>query len=332
MSARGRGGAPRGARRAALPASRQLTAAVLLLAILLSACTPFRPTAAAPDVELADVPFFPQQEYHCGPAALATLLGSSGLAVAPDALAPQVYVPARLGSLQVELVAAARRQQRLAIVLPPDVGALHAALAAGYPVLVLQNFGSRRSPLWHYAVVVGGERGAYLLRSGVTRRQRLPARRFLATWERADRWAMVVATPAGEPPPFLSARAWIEAVAAYESAGHAARDAWRATTLRWPREPLGLIGYGTSELSAGRPREAEDLYRQALAVAPDSTVAANNLALLLARRGCAAEAGALLERAAASAAAAPWRSALEDTRREIAALPGDAAADHCGAP
>ena len=61
------------------------------------------PAALAQAVELNQVPFFPQQRYQCGPAALATVLSWSGAAVSPDALVPEIYLPARRGSLQIEL-------------------------------------------------------------------------------------------------------------------------------------------------------------------------------------------------------------------------------------
>ena len=69
-----------------------------------------RPQDLPARLELADVPFFPQVEYQCGPAALATALASSGVAVTPGDLVSQVYIPARKGSLQIEMMAAARRR------------------------------------------------------------------------------------------------------------------------------------------------------------------------------------------------------------------------------
>jgi hypothetical protein len=200
-------------------------------------------------------------------------------------------------------------------------------------VLVLQNFGSRSRPLWHYAVVFGREGRHYLLRSGVTERQRLASRRFLGTWDRADRWAMVLLPPQAEPPPFLSARAWIDAVAAFESTGGDARSAWRSTTRRWPREPLGQLGLATAELGDGNAADAERRYRLVLELDPASVPAANNLALLVARRGCRREALGLLDRASAAATAGPWLAALADTRREVTDLPAPTAepAD-CAAP
>src|SRR5712691_3749443 len=68
-------------------------------------------------VELIEVPFFPQEAYQSAPAALATLMNWSGTSIAPEALAPQVDVPALKDNLQVEMVAAARRQGLLPYVL-----------------------------------------------------------------------------------------------------------------------------------------------------------------------------------------------------------------------
>ena len=64
-------------------------------------------------VELSRTPFFPQTRYHCGPAALATVLDGSGVDVKPDQLSASVYLPGKKGSLQIEMVAATRRYGRL---------------------------------------------------------------------------------------------------------------------------------------------------------------------------------------------------------------------------
>lgn len=150
----------------------------LLLAALSGCATPqtkrlLESAPAFPQrVELSAVPFFAQEAYQCGPAALATVLNNSGLNVTPDELGPQVYVPARQGSLQFELLAAARRYGRVPYVLRPQLEILAAEVAAGNPVLVLQNLGIAALPFWHYAVVVGFDlaRADIVLRSGRERR------------------------------------------------------------------------------------------------------------------------------------------------------------------
>ena len=116
----------------------------------------------------------PATDYQCGPAALATVLVASGAQVSPDDLVAEVYLPGRKGSLQAELIAAARSRGRLPYVLPPSLDDLLAQLAAGHPVLVLQKTGAGPWPGWHYAVVIGydASRDRLLLRSGTERGSR----------------------------------------------------------------------------------------------------------------------------------------------------------------
>src|SRR5262245_10708622 len=144
-------------------------------------------------VDLESTPFFPQSDYQCGPAALATVLAPAGIDVTPDELVSEVYLPGRRGSLQVELIAATRSRGRLPYLLPPRGDVLLAELAAGRPVLVLQKLGAGPWPGWHYAVLVGYDRAsdAVLLRSGTTRRLEMSAKRFFWSWDRGGRWAML---------------------------------------------------------------------------------------------------------------------------------------------
>jgi len=117
------------------------------------------PETLAQRTELAEVPFFPQEEYQCGPAALASVLVHNNIATTPAALVPQVYLPGREGSLQTEMLAATRRHGLVAYHLAPRIEDLLTEVAAGNPVIVLQNLAFSFAPLWHYAVVVGYDRG-----------------------------------------------------------------------------------------------------------------------------------------------------------------------------
>jgi len=51
-----------------------------------------------PATELTQTVFFPQEQYQCGPAALATVLNDSGVIVKPDELTPLVYIPKKNGT------------------------------------------------------------------------------------------------------------------------------------------------------------------------------------------------------------------------------------------
>jgi hypothetical protein len=276
--------------------------------------------------EIAATPFFPQTDHHCGPAALATVLVASGSETNPEALAREVYIPGLEGSLQAELLTSARRHGRIAFVLEPTVAALLRELEQGTPVLVLQNFGAVSHPLWHYAVVIGydRERDTFLLRSGGDQRQQLAARRFLGTWERADNWAFIGLRP-GVLPADPGAPRYLEAAAALEALGEHARvaPAFEAAVRRWPGEPLAWFALANNQQALGQLAAAEDSYRKVLQIAPAQVAARNNLALLLAQRGCASEARATLEPARAAAAGGPLAAEIDDSLRTIEAHPQD---------
>src|SRR6185312_16162056 len=106
------------------------------------------PGALADHVELDRVPFYPQTDYQCGPAALAMVMDYDGLAVTPEALVSQVYIPDRKGSLQVEMLAAPRRHGLVSWQLAPRLTDLLREVDAGHPVIVLQDFGIWPFSLW----------------------------------------------------------------------------------------------------------------------------------------------------------------------------------------
>jgi len=304
--------------------------AVVLVVLLLASCgsgsqllSDERARQGLPEsIELQDTPFYPQADYQCGPAALATVLTDSGVVIAPQQLVDQVYIPGRRGSLQVELLAAARRSGRLPYVIEPQLGALLPELAVGRPVLVLQNLGLSFAPAWHYAVVIGydTDRGELILRSGTTRRRPVPVAKFLRSWQASQYWAVVVLRP-GELPVAASRTKYLQAAAALESAGQpeAALAAYRAATERWPGSSGAWFALANAYYAAGGLAAAERSYRVALDRSPADAAALNNLSQLLLNQGRCAEAQAVVERGLAVEEMAPAiSSALADSAETIA--------------
>jgi len=275
---------------------------VLLLLLLLSGCATPPQTArvldAPPDglpqrVELESVPFFAQERYQCGPAALATVLHHQGVAVTPDELVDEVYLPGRKGSLAVELLAAARQRDRLAVVLPQELDAVLREVAAGHPVLVLQNLGLAWLPRWHFAVVVGYDLRAaeVVLRSGTDRRRVTDLAVFERTWARGDRWAAVLLPPA-ELPAAAGPLPVVRAARDLEQVGRtdAARSAYETAFRRWPDRPLTALAWANRLYADGRYPESEQVLRGLLKGTPRRADAWNNLAYALSQQGCGEQA------------------------------------------
>lgn len=273
-------------------------------------------------IELEDTPFFPQQRYQCGPAALATILAASGREVAVDELVDRVYLPARQGSLQAEMLGATRALGRIPYRIDGTLSAVALELAAGRPVLVLQNLGVAWLPKWHYAVVVGLEPGErqVVLRSGTESRRRTGFDLFLRTWQRSGYWAFV-ALPPGELPADPDRERYFGTVADMEAVGRTgdAREGWHAAARRWPRAPLPWFGLGNAALADGDYAAAESHYRDAIDRNVSYLTAYNNLAYALAGQGHRSAALATLDEALSLAAEDDHaaRSMLEASRLEL---------------
>lgn len=273
---------------------------------MLSACVtrPYAPAASFKNlptqVELIATPFFPQDEHQCGPAALATVLGAAGYETSPRQLEKMVYLPAREGSLQAEMLGGARRQGALTLLAPTQLDALFAEVATGQPVLVLQNLGLNAVPRWHYAALVGYDliRGEVILRSGISKREIMSIRTFEHTWARSDHWGLLVLAP-GKIPLKASRHGLETALTQQEPYSHPEHMAawYQSAAQRWPDSLLFMLGLGNAMHAAGRLDEAEDAFRTAVARHADSPVALNNLAHVLNAKGKLEQALAVAEQA-----------------------------------
>lgn len=278
------------------------------------------PAGLSVRVELASTPFHPQERYQCGPAALATVLNVSGIAVTPAALVPQVFVPAREGSLQPEMLAAARRNGAFSMTIPPRLADLLGIVAAGHPVVVLQNLSLSWAPLWHYAVVIGYDigQGDIILRSGTTERMVMSMSTFERTWTRGGHWGMV-ALPPGDFPVAADEEEAVAALVAFEktAAPMQAGKAYEAAMRRWPRNATVHFGLGNVLYKAGDKRAAAAAFRKTTELFPEHAAAFNNLATVMAELGELEKARLAAEKAVALGG--PWRDAAQATLAAIRA-------------
>jgi hypothetical protein len=251
--------------------------------------------------EVKNVPFFPQEDYECGPAALAMVFHTAGVPVLPEQLVDQVYLPGRKGALQVEMLIVSRRNGLPAYALKPELEAILREVAAGNPVLVFQNLSLPIYPVWHYAVVIGfdRERNLLSLNSGRTPRLEMSLFAFERTWARGDYWSMVALSPSRLP---VTAQpdSFAQSVAALERVNpKAAQTAYTTALKKWPTQRALLLGAGNTAYTLGQPQVALNAYRTTVQVHPDFADGWNNLAQVLLDLGRRREASDAIAKAIA---------------------------------
>ena len=269
-------------------------------------------------VELDEVPFFSQQDFYCGPSALAMVLNHQGEKTQPEHLAELVYLPGRQGSLQLEMLAAPRRMGYLAYQIEPTLPALFAALNEKSPVVVLLNLALPMAPQWHYAVVVGYDAGnnSMILRSGDQRRELIKLPTFLKLWQRSENWGFTVINAKASAPAYTNAQNYLNAAVALErSSIDQAAHAYNQGGNTWPGQAYFHFGLGNIEFGLGYFQEAEQNYRKAVGVYPELADGWNNLAEALLKLDRKSEARAAINKAIAIGGSR--LSTYQDTAQKI---------------
>ena len=235
-------------------------------------------------VELVDVPFYPQQEFYCAPAALAAIFNHLGLPVTPEELGKRMVVPDLQGSLQTEVVATVRAYDMVPFRQDGQLVSLMRELRQGNPVFVLQNLGLDSLPVWHYELLVGYdlERQIMILRSDVHRRIERDFQLFEKTWTRAGNWSLVV-VPADVVPVSVTESAYLDEAVAFEQLGRTdtASTLYAKAATRWPDSVVAWLGKGNLSYQSGNYPAAELAYRQALSIDSERAALWNNLAFSL---------------------------------------------------
>lgn len=274
------------------------------------------PPAIASNHAIAQVPFYPQQEFFCGPTTLSEVAGFYGINKSPDDIAPATFTPGLDGTLQIEMAAATRQLGMVAYEQRATMSQLLSLVADDIPVIVLQNNSVAWLPQWHYAVVIGYDLKAkeVVLHTGVTEAHRLNFSTFERTWRRANYWmlAMLPADKTSEQlDPFIYTKACQDLINTRQTA--TGITALTTATKQWPDYWLPYFLLGNHYFSS-QPVTAANWFEQGLGVAQQQVSYLNNYAVLLSELGCHSKATALIEQALQLA---PADSNLLDSQQQI---------------
>lgn len=144
------------------------------------------------------VPFFPQDEYLCGPAALASVMAFYGAEESMDGVAGAVYNEKLRGTLPMDLLVYARDRGFETSYYRGGFKDLAERLGNGEPLVLFLNLGYDVYPVGHYIVAVGisEKDGAVLAHSGVEREKVYGMKELQKAWSRTG-FSTLLVRPAG---------------------------------------------------------------------------------------------------------------------------------------
>lgn len=165
----------------------------------LSACGRCDFASILPGIEarghyIQSVPFYPQTESTCGPAALAQVLAFRGRPVTVGNIADKVYLPQLRGTLPMDLEEYAREAGFTAHSAAGTPDAVKDTIRKDIPVICLLDLGFSLYRKPHYVTAVGfdDEKQCMIVHDGLQPNRLMDYDDFRAAWDRAGRWMLVV--------------------------------------------------------------------------------------------------------------------------------------------
>jgi ABC-type bacteriocin/lantibiotic exporter with double-glycine peptidase domain len=229
--------------------------------------------------EIPAVPYVAQSAGHCGPATLSMVASWAHHDVPLEQLIQQVYTPGMEGSLQTDMISAARRQGLMAVPLQGFTNLL-TEVSAGHPVIVFENLALSWMPQWHYAVVYGYDldKQTVLMHSGPEKGKVWDIRKFERSWRLGDYWGLVV-LPSSQLAATATELGLVKSAASLEQMGflEQAEDAYETILNKWPQSLAALIGAGNIQYAKKDYRASEKYLLLATKFHPESAAARHNL-------------------------------------------------------
>lgn len=231
--------------------------------------------------QIEGVPFLHQPEGYCGPATLTMTMNWAGDPITVGEIAPKVMTETMKGSLQTDMITASRRHGYLAVPIE-GLENLLMEVAAGHPVIALENLGFSWYPQWHYSLITGYDlkEQTLTMHTGARASKTTPINYFERNWKLANYWGLVVL-----PTTQLSATAseldHLQAAVALEAANFKpqARELYKNILGRWPQSLGALVGLGNLAYETGNYKESVEYLEVAVRYHPNSAIAKNNLAV-----------------------------------------------------
>ena len=166
---------------------------LLLFIYLLSSCAGALPVRGSKGLHIIEnVPFYPQEAYQCGPASLSGVLNYHGADTSPEDIARRIYSESAGGTLNMDMVLYAEKKGFQADQYKSSFQDIQSKINAGYPLVVMVDYGFWIIQRNHFMVVVGYNEEGVIVNSGKAQLKFIPLEDFLRSWKRTGFWSLLI--------------------------------------------------------------------------------------------------------------------------------------------
>lgn len=170
-----------------------IACSLLVFTFFLFSCSTASVQLNSNSIRIDKVPFYPQDDYQCGPAALAGVLNYWGINVTPDDIAKDIYSKFAKGTLNIEMKIYADKKGLYSLQYRGNWDDLKSKISEGNPLIVLVDYGVFSSyHVNHFMVVIGYNDEGVIVNSERTENLFIEKEKFLRIWKKANYWTLLI--------------------------------------------------------------------------------------------------------------------------------------------
>lgn len=141
---------------------------------------------------IRNVPFYAQEKNQCGPASLAGVLNFWGVSVSPSEIAADIYSESAKGTLNLDMLLYPQTRGLGADQYSGGISDLKEKIDAGYPLIVLVDYGFSVVESSHFMVVTGYNAQGVIANSGAEQGKFMAMDDFYKIWKKSHFWTLLI--------------------------------------------------------------------------------------------------------------------------------------------
>ncbi len=141
---------------------------------------------------ISSVPFFPAQDFQCGPSSLASVLNFLGLNITPEEIAKEIYSEGAKGTADFDMILYPMKKGLKSSHYKGSLNDLKEKIKENKPLIVMVDEGIWFYKKYHFMVVIGFDNTGIIVYSGKNKDEKIDYETFMKKWEKTGFWTLIV--------------------------------------------------------------------------------------------------------------------------------------------